>query len=108
VDPDFLSLAQAIEAANGTTLALHSFTLQKLSLPAFVLGTHSIQIRETKDTSMIAIQKQDEHTVENRNAELLRILSRTRRRPTDAEKFEVRKQLLLKIIESLVSDSKRS
>lgn len=57
---------------------------------------------------MIAIQKQDEHSVEKKNAELLRILSRTRRRPTDAEKFEVRKQLLLKIIESLVSDTKRS
>lgn len=56
---------------------------------------------------MIAIQKQDEHAVEKKNAELLRILSRTRRRPTDAEKFEVRKQLLLKIIESLVSDTKR-
>lgn len=57
---------------------------------------------------MVAIQKQDEHSVEKKNAELLRILSRTRRRLTDAEKFEFRKQLLLKIIESLICDSKRS
>jgi hypothetical protein len=57
---------------------------------------------------MIAIQKQDEHANEKRKAELLKIISRARRRPTEVEKFEVRKQLLLMIIESLVSDSKRS
>lgn len=56
---------------------------------------------------MIAIQKQDQHEqgdADKRSAELLRIISRQRRKPTEAEKLEVRKQLLLKIIESLVSD----
>lgn len=53
---------------------------------------------------MIAIQNQDQQEAENRNTELLQIISRPRRKRTEAEKLEVRKQLLLKIIESLVSE----